>query len=338
MIFIKNTFKICFVIIGTIIGAGFASGKEIYSFFCVYGIHGFWGLLLSILIIGFIIFKCFSIIIKNNINTYSEFISCLIGKNKILNYSITNIINVFLLISFIVMCAGFGAYFSQEFNLPVFFGATIVSFLAFITFFKNIDGIIKVNSYLIPFLIVLILLLGIKSYFLSFNFQELSNTTSIIWFVRSVLYASYNSIVLIPIIINFKKYINTKKQIMLVTALTILFLIIMSVIIYIVLCINMPEINNIDIPIIYIASGFGLFFKYLYGLVILIAIFTTAISAGFSFLENSAKTEKQYLYYVIFICVFAIFCSNFGFSSLLNLLYPILGYLGLSQIGLLLIK
>lgn len=32
-----ETLKILFVIIGTIIGAGFASGKEIYLFFAKYG-------------------------------------------------------------------------------------------------------------------------------------------------------------------------------------------------------------------------------------------------------------------------------------------------------------
>lgn len=32
----KNVLKIVLVIIGTMVGAGFASGKEIYSFFFVY--------------------------------------------------------------------------------------------------------------------------------------------------------------------------------------------------------------------------------------------------------------------------------------------------------------
>lgn len=82
----------------------------------------------------------------------------------------------------------------------------------------------------------------------------------------------------------------------------------------------------------------GFIFKYLYGLVILAAIFTTAISTGYSFLENISKNKKQYFYYAVFICVIGIFCCNFGFSFLLNLLYPILGYLGLFQIGLLLLR
>lgn len=36
---IKDIYKITFVIIGTIIGAGFASGQEIYTFFNRYGFN-----------------------------------------------------------------------------------------------------------------------------------------------------------------------------------------------------------------------------------------------------------------------------------------------------------
>ena len=47
--------KVVFVIIGTLIGAGFASGQEIYAFFFSFGIKGIWGILVSSLIIGIII-------------------------------------------------------------------------------------------------------------------------------------------------------------------------------------------------------------------------------------------------------------------------------------------
>lgn len=58
-----------FVIIGTIIGAGFASGREILTFFNVYNWYGFLGLIFSEIIIGFVIYKSFRIIINYNINT-----------------------------------------------------------------------------------------------------------------------------------------------------------------------------------------------------------------------------------------------------------------------------
>lgn len=335
MIFIKNIFKICFVIIGTIIGAGFASGREIYTFFCVYGINGCLGILISNVVIGVVIYLTFKITINNNIKNYSDFISHLVGSNKILNYTINNIMNIFLLISFIVMVSGFGAYFNQEFNISAIFGAAIISILAFFTFFKSIDGLVKINTYLIPILIFLIVLLGIKENMFSFSFNTLPFYSGFSWLLKSILYASYNSIVLIPIVINLQNLISNKKQIKYIIVFTLLFMIIMSVVIYIVLNLNILEISDVEIPIIHIANKFGTIFKYLYGFVILIAIFTTAVSEGYSFLNNISKNQKQYFIYSILICIISIAFSNIGFGKLLDLLYPILGYLGLLQIGVL---
>ncbi len=45
-----------FVIIGIIIGAGFASGKEIYTFFFAYGLNGMLGIIISISLIGYTIY------------------------------------------------------------------------------------------------------------------------------------------------------------------------------------------------------------------------------------------------------------------------------------------
>ena len=335
MIFIKNIFKICFVIIGTIIGAGFASGKEIYTFFCIYGFNGLLGIFISNVIIGLVIYLTFKITINNNIKNYSDFIFYLVGPNKVLNYTINNIMNIFLLISFVVMVSGFGAYFTQEFNFPAVLGSTIISVLTFFTFFKSIDGIVKINTCLIPILIFLISLLGLKENIFHFNIKTLPSASGFSWLLKSILYASYNSIVLIPIIINLKNLISEKKQIKYIIGFTLLFMIIMSVIIYLVLNLNILEIPNIEIPIVYIANKFGLFFKYLYGLVILIAIFTTAVSEGYSFLNNVSKNNKQYFIYSILICTLSITFSNIGFGKLLDMLYPLLGYLGLLQIGVL---
>lgn len=332
MIFIKNIFKVCFVIIGTIIGAGFASGKEIYTFFCIFGVKGLLGILISNGIIGLVIYMTFNMILNYNIKTYSEFTFHLVGSNKLLNYTINNLMNIFLLISFIVMVSGFGAYFNQEFNIPTIWGSIIISILTFFTFFKDINGIVKINTLLIPILIFLVILLGIKESLFSFNFNILTHTSGFSWILKSILYASYNSILLIPIIINMQNLIKNKKEIKQVIIFTCLIMIILSLIIYIVLSLNILDIKNIEIPIVYIANKYGILYKYLYGFVILIAIFTTAVSQGYSFLSNMAKNKKQYFIYSILICSFSVVFSNIGFGNLLDVLYPLLGYLGLIQI------
>ena len=70
----KNVLKVTFVIIGTMIGAGFASGKEIFLFFNSYGIKGFVGVLISTLLSSYIIAKVFEIVKNKDIQNYGEFL------------------------------------------------------------------------------------------------------------------------------------------------------------------------------------------------------------------------------------------------------------------------
>ena len=58
---------ILFTIIGALIGAGFASGQEIYLFFYRFGKNGLYGIILCSLIFGFIIYKTLSILKDNEI-------------------------------------------------------------------------------------------------------------------------------------------------------------------------------------------------------------------------------------------------------------------------------
>ena len=43
----KNWIKIASIYVGTVIGAGFASGREIIEFFGVYGLKGIVGIIIS---------------------------------------------------------------------------------------------------------------------------------------------------------------------------------------------------------------------------------------------------------------------------------------------------
>lgn len=67
----KNTLKAVVVIIGTLIGAGFASGQEIYSFFNIYQENGLAGIILSCLITGIVIYRILKLT-SNNINSYND--------------------------------------------------------------------------------------------------------------------------------------------------------------------------------------------------------------------------------------------------------------------------
>lgn len=149
-------FKVVFVIIGTVIGAGFASGQEIYSFFFSFGTKGLIGILISSLIIGITIYKTFKILHKNNIDNYGDFLN-IFNKNKKINNITSTIINIFILVSFYIMIAGFGAYLQQELQLNSIIGSSILAILCLILFKTNVNGLIKVNEILIPILIIIVI-------------------------------------------------------------------------------------------------------------------------------------------------------------------------------------
>ncbi len=297
------------------------------------------GIFVAIGLIGYIIFKTLKIITERNIDNYQDFIYCIMPKkirsNKLANNTINNIINIFLLISFNIMVAGFATYFMQELSVSKWIGAIIIAILSFITFSKNIEGLIKINTYLIPTLIVLIIFLGINKIDI-INID--GESKSLYWILSSVLYASYNGITLIPILIGLKKYIGSKKDIKLVSIYTTVIMLILSIIIFLLLNSFIQEIQTVEIPIVYIANTLGDIFKYIYGIVILIAIFTTAISSGYSFLNNVTKNKKIYTVLSLVICAFSIIMGQLGFSNLIELLYTVFGYLGIVQIIFLLIR
>lgn len=327
-----------FVIIGIIIGAGFASGKEIYTFFYIYGTKGIIGIIVSTLVIVYTIYKTFKIIKKYDINTYNELLKKTIKQNNKKSIDIEAIlniiINVFLLISFFVMCAGFSAYFKQEFGISEIYSSIIIAIISYIILNKNMKGIFLLNSILIPIIIIFLVILGLKSYGTMDALESTINTQ--MWFPKAILYASYNCITLISLLIPMKKYIKDKKDISKIAIITGITIITLSIII-IMLLLNIPtEISDIDLPAVYASGLFGVAYKYLYGLIILGAIITTAISDAFGFLNNVTNNNKKYKQINALICLISIFVSLFGFSNLVNNIYPIFGALGIIQLILIL--
>lgn len=331
----KNVLKVVFVIIGTLIGAGFASGQEVYLFFFSYGMKGLIGILISSIIIGIVIYSTFNILNKYKINTYKDFLNILIPKNTKLKIIANFIINIFILITFFIMIAGFGAYFEQEIGINRLVGSLILAIITFIVFMTSIKGVVKVNELIVPILIGFIFIIGIIS-IKNIHIVNLENyvirTNYTNFALSAVLYSSYNSILLIPVLITLNNYVKNKKQIFYISFISAIVTMLLSVIIFLLLVRVDVDISKLEMPLVYVVSNMFKILRYIYGVIILGSIFTTAISLGVSFLQNTAKNKKGYTQISIIMCITSVIISKFGFSNLVSLLYPIFGYLGLIQI------
>lgn len=322
----KEAIKITAVIIGTIIGAGFISGQEIYSFFNKYGEYGKIGILISIFLIVFIIYKTLKIIHNNKIKNYEEFLNIIIpGKNKFLNSMIKNIINIFLIISFFIMCSAFSTYCYENYQIPKILGGIIINILLYIVLIKDVKLIIKINEILMPLIIIFIIIMYFINKSEIINNIEYNNNV----ILSAIFYANYNTILLLPMLVALKKQLITKKQIKLVAILSFIILFIITFFIY-----KMQtgiEIGKFEMPMVEISRNISNEIWLVYGIMTIIAIFTSAISAGYSILSNINDKNKIKKVAKI-LCIISIPISLLSFSSLVNLLYPIFGILSTIQI------
>ena len=322
--------SITLVIIGALVGAGFASGQEIFSFFYVYGKNGIYGILIMSILIGIFIYKSLKIIYKKKVYNYNDFLNLFIKNTKIRNV-ILWIVNVLLLVSFYIMVAGFGAYFEQEIGINRIIGSIVLNLLCVIVFFSNIKGVLKASNLIVPFLIFFIFFIGIKNIvqIRTIDFYQMKNN----WILSMLIYNSYNFILLMPVLISLKKQITKEKNIKKVSILVTIIILILSIsIFFLLLNANIKEIENQEMPIVYIISNYFNKYKKIYAFIVLASIFTTAISVGIGFLQNISKNSKSYPQLVLFMCITSLLMSNIGFSKLLNFIYPVFGYIGILQI------
>ena len=257
----KDTITIVMVIIGALIGAGFASGQEIYTFFYKNGISGLIGTMISSILISSIIYKVLIIIKKHQVKNYKEFLETLITPNKRITIEIINkTIEILILVTFFIMMAGFGAYFEQEYRISSTIGSMILAGLCFIVFITNVEGFIKISKYIVPLLVIFIVLIGILN-IKNIDIEVINNDIVIekimLGPINAIIYASYNAILLIPVLITLNKKIRKKQEIRFIAIISGVTIFILTIIIFTLLTDIKIDIRTIEMPIVYvIASNF----------------------------------------------------------------------------------
>lgn len=225
--------------------------------------------------------------------------------------------------------------FIKNFGINSIIGSIFIVIICYFIFLKNIEGITKINSIIVPILITIILIIGIKNIKIA-NLnqigQNIQTDNTIFWIFESIIYSSYNLILVIPVLINLKKLIKSKKQIIIISILLSTIIFIITTLTFLLLINVDTDISTLEMPIVYVINQKYRNFKYIYGILILIAIFTTAISVGISFLNNISKENKKFKQYTAILCITSILISPIGFSKLVQILFPLFGYLGLIEI------
>ncbi len=330
-------FQIAAVYIGTVVGAGFATGREIVEFFTKYGIFGLAGILLAGILFMFVGTKMLILSKRIKATSYQEVMIYLFG------VKFGRFVNVFMLIVLVgltsIMLSGAGAIFKEQLGLSVRLGVVITILLTVAVMTFGIKGLFSVNLIVVPMLIIFSLVLAVQAFsFDSFIVIPEQSTASYKWIISSFSYAAFNltmsAAVLVPLANEIKDEKILKRGGMLggflLTAILISSHIALS---------TLPNVEVFDIPMAEVMKSTLYVVYYIYIAVIYGEVFTSVIGNLYGLERQIASFIKvPSIITVCAILCIAAFISKIGYSSLITSLYPIFGYICLGMLVLLIVK
>ncbi|MBC8590402.1 hypothetical protein [Wansuia hejianensis] len=334
----KNWLKIASIYVGTVIGAGFASGREIMEFFGVYGTKGIWGIYIAgglFAIVGSLLLLK---IYNNRINSIDGLVESLFGKKFGVVIDILIIISLYT--GFSIMVAGSGAVFKEQLGFSFNIGIIFMIICSFIVFLFSLEGLSFINSILVPLIIIGILF---TAYYIGdqegYNFSDLSGTNLTkkgTFLTSALLYFGSNSLIIIVVFSSLLPMIDNKKTAILggFTGGIILYFLGISILYSMLLYYN--EVSHLDIPMLKICENIGETYRKLYGVILWISMFTTALANGFGFVNRVSKGKNKVLVSALF-CISSIPLAKLGFANLVGVIYPIFGAIGFTMMVLILI-
>ena len=331
-----KTHNLAFAYAGCYVGAGFLSGQELWQFFGSFGKNGLIGLILALIIQGII---GTLILIASSKSKNSDFSKIIIEKdNSIVRYLFIFLEMFFIFSIVMIMIAGAGSLLESAFKINNFLASLIFAIIIGAVSCFGINGVVKIFSATVPLLTVMTVVVSALA-LCKYGFPSLENaqvtggTLMLPNFVISfILFATYNLFcslgVIVPIGCKIQEKTTAIKGV--VVANIILILISFSVLMPIY---SQNGFASKDLPMLAVAKDVNSVLFYVYAILMFMGIFGTSVSNTVALLEFSMSKskvikQKKYLF-VIPVILLAFILSRFGFSTLIGVIYPLSGYVGI---------
>jgi uncharacterized membrane protein YkvI len=291
---LKTNLKISFVFIGTIVGAGFASGREIASFFGK--TNAFMPLLAGVLC-GALSF----VFLELGRRSGGDFLKELFPKTKNIWNFLVRFAN---LVIFVAMLAGAEFMLRDAFNFVG--GGLLAGFFALAAVLNGTEGIKRISLVTVPLIITLIAVL----FFLKPSFEVGGGTN----LLPPVLFACFNILSGGYLISRMAKDI-TKKQCI---NIAVIIGAVLSTLLVLVFLTVKNNLNSV-MPVLEIAQNHSL--GFLGFALIFIAVFT-ALTGTLAVCSNGNRVSAVVMLAAGYII------SGIGFATIISYAYPALGVLG----------
>lgn len=330
---------------GTHVGPGVASGKQVVSYFAVYGKTGIFLPVIAMALLGLAIYFALEYSRVNNVHDFKTF------TNKFF-HPYEKLFSTFFEICFLVTCllapglciATSAQLFQQYFGLNVWAGTILMVLISVILVIYG-AGLVKAASTWLTAGILLVLAiivsLGIKagSGTIASNWANSSFTDySIIggcW--SAISYAGFQSTGIIGNCVSVSDGLSSRRDSVKSAILgTVMNTLMLSLIVLVNYGFQPESINN-ALPNFYIVQQLGIpILETVYVLFVVMASLSTIITFAFSLVvrfgskevlvKNIKNERKRSLLIVLVMLVLDVIVSTFGIAQIINIGYKYLGY------------
>ncbi|MHB8820644.1 MAG: YkvI family membrane protein [Pseudomonadaceae bacterium] len=335
----KQSIQIALAYMSVVIGGGFASGQEVLQFFTGYGLVGVAGTLVSGLLFAFLGMQIARMSSKMQANSHKEVLYSLFGARA--GLAVDVVLSFFLYGVGVVMLAGCGSIFAQQYGMHPLFGGVLMTVLVIATLCLNVKRIIDLISAVMPFLLAMVLIITTYSIFnynapvetLDAIARENNETVSSNWFVGALLYASFNIAVGFPMLAVIGGMTKQSKAAGLGGVLGGLGLGVLILLLNVGLFANINQLQGFEMPTLALASRISPLLSVVMSVALICMVYSTAVGMFFAFSARFAKPESARFkgFSAISVCI-GLALSLGGFSKLVGTVYPLLGYVGFALI------
>ena len=296
-----KAFKTSAIYICTVLGAGFATGRELIVYFVKYGLWGFIGIIIASFLFGFTAYKA----LKKGYKSISD-----VADGRI-TYMLTF---MFLIVLYSAMLSACGELVQKIFDIPYISGTIAIALITYITVkFKSIGD---VSIILCPIMIVTALITGIYI-MTNGNYLPVNTDINLCCIPSAFIYAAYNIITAAAVIITE----GDKKSALKTAVISGILIGFVATVLSLPLYFNFELIKHESLPLLALLPK-GSIITYGYIFMLMCAIFTTAVSNCLSAAEHTKLSP-------LLITLTALLLSFIGFSNIVDKVYFVFGIMGL---------
>lgn len=335
-----NFIEITSLYIGVIMGAGFASGRECWQFFGVFGRQGYAGAVFST--VCFVVLACMVTYIARSKN--SADLGRLISPfdNSLIDGIIGWTLAIIYYTMIIAMTAAGGSLLNQQFGISKAAGGVIIAVLCVVTVLGDFTRVSGVFRLLVPVLFVI----GVMTIILTIraDFSQSGPVTgyqpgrmSPNWPVSAIVFMAYNTLGMITMSGNSAVNAKDSRNAYGGAVLGTLCLGGLTVLLLRALLTDMAFSSSLDLPMLGFSSRISPVLNIIYAVVLYGAVYSTGASTyyGFSTKIRDGRIKK---YIIIGGAAAGFLLGLTGFKRLVEFLYPAQGYIGILFIVLIIIN